>query len=205
MLHLLCRTAAARWFAATTLVLCLTTAGTADDVVTLANVVDPGKITSDEPMAEEYSALRAARYLDTASLHWQKTRKCAACHSNMRYLFARPALRSVLEDSGEVRQLFEDCVNIRWKRNMPRDIQEVVVVTAGLTFQRSANHRHVAGVTRRALKVMWDTQRDDGGWNWRNDGFPPLEYDEHYGVTLAALVTGIAPDGYPKQKRLKRG
>jgi squalene-hopene/tetraprenyl-beta-curcumene cyclase len=52
---------------------------------------------------------------------------------------------------------------------------------------------------------MWDFQREDGGWNWRNDGYPPVEYDEHYGVTLAALITGIAPDRYVETKEARRG
>ena len=46
----------------------------ASDVVTLENVADPGPITADEPNAEEFSPEKAARYLDTASLHWQKSR-----------------------------------------------------------------------------------------------------------------------------------
>jgi len=62
-----------------------------DDLVTLANVVDPGPITADEPIAEVFSAEKAARYLDTAALHWQKERNCAACHIKMGYMFARPA------------------------------------------------------------------------------------------------------------------
>ncbi len=34
-------------------------------------------ITADEPMAAEYSAKRAAQYLDRSALNWQKTKKCA--------------------------------------------------------------------------------------------------------------------------------
>jgi hypothetical protein len=74
------------------LVLAILGTGQAADLVTLANVVDSGQITSDEPMADTFSAEEAARYLDTAALHWQKSRKCAACHVNLGYMFARPAL-----------------------------------------------------------------------------------------------------------------
>jgi squalene-hopene/tetraprenyl-beta-curcumene cyclase len=158
----------------------------------LKNVDDPGQITSDEPFAKEFSAVKAAHYLDTASLHWQKTRNCATCHTNMGYLFARPALRSVLPDSGEVRQLFEQYVTKRWVDKRPRSMQETVVVTAGLAFHDCQTSNQLQEVTRRSFQVMWQNQRDDGGWDWRNDGFPPTEYDEHYGVTLAALATGIA-------------
>lgn len=187
--------------------LVLLTAGLvpASDVVTLENVADPGPITADEPIAEEFSPEKAARYLDTASLFWQKSRNCAACHVNMGYMYARPALSSYLKDSGEVRGLFEDYVTKRWKKKIPRDLQEIVVVASGLTFNDLQTTAHLHPVTHQALRVMWVFQRDDGGWNWRNDGYPPTEYDEHYGVTLAALITGIAPDKYVQTKEARRG
>ncbi len=189
------------------LCLALAIAGIAQgsDPITLANVVDPGKITAEEPIADTFSARKAARYLDTASLYWQKTRRCAACHTNMVYLFARPALNSVAKDSGEVRGLFEEYVTKRWKKAPPHEEQDTVVVPAGLVFNDVQTSGTLAPTTREALKVMWRFQRDDGGWGWRNDGFPPMEYDEHYGATLAALITGIAPDGYAQTEEAIEG
>jgi len=187
------------------LVLLIPGFGLAREVVTLENVVDPGQITADEPFADTFSPEKAARYLDTASLHWQKSRNCAACHVNMGYMYARPALSSFLEDSGEVRSLFEEYVTKRWKEQTPRDKQEIVVVASGLTFNDLQTTGRLHPVTRQALGVMWDFQRDDGGWTWRNDGYPPIEYDEHYGVTLAALITGIAPDRYVETEEARRG
>ncbi len=174
-------------------------------LVTLANVVDPGRITADEPFAEAFSAEKAARYLDTAALHWQKERNCAACHINMGYMFARPALKSALPDSGEVRQLFEEYALKRWSVKPPRNHQEIVVVASGLVFNDLQTTGKLAPITRQTLEVMWKYQRDDGGWDWRNDGYPPVEYDEHYGVTLAALTTGIAPDRYTATEEARRG
>jgi len=187
------------------LVLLIPGFGLAHDAVTLANVVDPGQITADEPFANAFSPEKAARYLDTASLHWQKSRNCAACHVNMGYMYARPALSSYLEDSGEVRSLFEEYVTRRWKEKPPRDVQETVVVASGLTFNDLQTTGQLHPITRQALRVMWSFQRDDGGWTWRNDGYPPTEYDEHYGVTLAALITGIAPDRYVETKEARQG
>jgi len=179
--------------------------GLAHDLITLANVVDPGQITADEPIADVFSPEKAARYLDIASLHWQKSRNCAACHVNMGYMYARPALSSVLEDSGEVRDLFEAYVSKRWKERPPRNVQETVVVASGLAFNDLQTTGRLDPITRQALGVMWHFQRDDGGWTWRNDGYPPTEYDEHYGVTLAALTTGIAPDRYAETKEARQG
>jgi squalene-hopene/tetraprenyl-beta-curcumene cyclase len=177
----------------------------AGELVTLANVADPGPITANEPFAPRFSAENAARYLDTASLHWQKSRNCAACHVNMGYMFARPALSSVLKDSGEVRGLFEEYVTKRWKERPPRDVQETVVVASGLAFNDLQTTGKLHPITRQALRVMWEFQREDGGWTWRNDGYPPTEYDEHYGVTLAALATGIAPDQYVETQEARQG
>lgn len=177
----------------------------AGDVITLANVADPGQITADEPIVEVFSPEKAARYLDTASLYWQKSRNCAACHVNMGYMYARPALSSFLKDSGEVRGLFEEYVTRRWKERPPRNMQETVVVTSGLVFNDLQTTGHLHSISRQALRVMWSYQREDGGWTWRNDGYPPTEYDEHYGVTLAALTTGIAPDQYAQTKEARRG
>jgi len=168
-------------------------------------VADPGPITADEPFADVFSPEKAARYLDIASLHWQKSRNCAACHVNMGYLYARPALRSVLADSGEVRALYEEYATKRWKQRPPRDEQETVVVASGLVFNDLQTTGRLHPITRQTLQVMWDFQRDDGGWTWRNDGYPPTEYDEHYGVTLAALTTGIAPDRYAETEEARQG
>jgi len=187
------------------LVLLIPGFGLGHDLITLANVVDPGQITADEPIAEVFSPEKAARYLDTASLHWQKSRNCAACHVNMGYMYARPALSMFLKDSGEVRGLFEEYVTKRWKERSPRNIQETVVVTSGLAFNDLQTTGRLHPITRQAFQVMWDFQREDGGWKWRNDGYPPTEYDEHYGVTLAALITGIAPDRYAETEEARRG
>jgi squalene-hopene/tetraprenyl-beta-curcumene cyclase len=187
------------------LIIIVPTIGLAGELVTLDNVVDPGQISADEPIADVFSAAKAARYLDTASLHWQKSRNCAACHVNMGYMYARPALSSALKDSGEVRDLFEEYVTKRWKERSPRDVQETVVVTSALVFNDLQTTGKLHPITRQAFRVMWDFQRDDGGWTWRNDGYPPTEYDEHYGVTLAALSTGIAPDEYIDTDEARRG
>ena len=179
--------------------------GLAGELVTLANVIDPGQITADEPIADVFSAENAARYLDASSLHWQKSHNCVACHGNLGYMFARPALSSVLKDSGEVRGLYEEYVTKRWKEQPPRDAQEIVVVASGLTFNDLQTTGHLKPVTRQALRVMWEFQRDDGGWTWHKDGYPPTESDEHYGVTLATLITGIAPDQYVETEEARRG
>ncbi len=43
-------------------------------------------------MAAEFSAEKAARYLDRSTLNWVKTKKCVTCHTTLFSMFARPAL-----------------------------------------------------------------------------------------------------------------
>ena len=180
----------------------------AEDIVTFESVPDElEKITADEPLAAEFSAERAASYLDRAALTWQKKKKCAACHTNMAWLFARPALTSALKDSGEVRSFFEDYPKERWKKRKPTEKQGFwpVVVGAGLTFHDIQTTGRLSDVARETLDLMWTVQREDGGWRWPHDDYAPLEIDDHYGVTLAALTVGVAPDGYAETEAAKVG
>jgi squalene-hopene/tetraprenyl-beta-curcumene cyclase len=52
---------------------------------------------------------------------------------------------------------------------------------------------------------MWAVQREDGGWSWLKCGWPPMESDDHYGVTLAAIAVGVAPDNYVKCEAAQQG
>jgi squalene-hopene/tetraprenyl-beta-curcumene cyclase len=52
---------------------------------------------------------------------------------------------------------------------------------------------------------MWTLQRDDGSWEWPFRDTPPIKSDEHYGVVLAALGTGAAPEGYASSEAGRRG
>ncbi|MCH2364396.1 MAG: squalene--hopene cyclase, partial [Planctomycetes bacterium] len=173
--------------------------------VTLDNVEEPPELSPEEPVRGEFSAPLAARYLDTAALHWQKHRKCGTCHTNFAYLMARPSLKSISPPSQEVRKFFESMVEERWESQGPRWDAEVVV-TASLL---AANDRLTTGklnpVTRKAFKRMWGLQRKDGGWDWLECGWPPMESDAHYGVTLAALGVGMAPGGYASSDEAKAG
>ena len=75
-----------------------------------------------------------------------------------------------------------------------------MVVATALTFNDVQTTGRLSEVTRAALDVMWKTQREDGSWKWPMCGWPPMESDEHFGVTLAAIAVGIAPEGYAETK-----
>ncbi len=177
----------------------------AEKPIELATVKDPGKISGDEPLAKSFSPVSAARYMETAALHWQKSRKCATCHTNMGYLFARPALSEAGNDSGEVRKFYEEYVTKRWAKSVPKQGVYAVVVASGLVWNDAQTSGRLQPTTRRALDIMWKTQNEQGDWKWLLCGWPPMESDSHYGATLAAITVGMAPDNYAETAEAKAG
>ena len=164
-------------------------------------------ISADEPMAAIFSARMAANYLDRSALNWQKTKNCATCHTNLFYMIARPALSTVQPDSGEVRSFYEAYRKVRWQQNKPKEVDGfwTIVVGTGLAMNDSQTTGKLSDVGREVLDMMWTVQREDGGWNWPDCDYAPMEIDDHYGVTVAALATGIAPDGYAKTPQALAG
>lgn len=171
----------------------------AQQLITLADVAEGlPEIKASEPLAPTFSPAKAAQYLDQAALNWIKTKKCATCHTNLFYLAARPALHSVLPDSGEARSFYEDYLKVRWQARRPTEAQGFwpIVVGAGLTLNDIQTRRQLSPQSREVLDIMWTVQRADGGWKWPHCDYAPLEIDDHYGVTLATLTVGLAPGGY---------
>ena len=164
-------------------------------------------ISADEPYADEFSAERAAQYLDRSALNWQKTKKCATCHTNLFYMAARPALKTILPDSGEVRSFYEDYRKVRWRKRLPTEAQGFwpIVVGTGLTLNDLQTTGKLSDVSREVLDIMWTVQREDGGWKWPDCDYAPLEIDDHYGVTVAALAVGVAPGGYAETPQARAG
>ena len=54
-----------------------------------------------------------------------------------------------------------------------------------LAFNDAATTGKLHPVTRQALDKMWTLQREDGGWTWLKCDWPPMESDDHFGVTFA--------------------
>lgn len=168
----------------------------ADDASFLEDVVEPGPNLRDEPFAERFSMDAAVRFLDDASLTWQRDRQCCTCHTNFAYLYARPMVTARSDAHDAVREFTNSLVNERWQTEGPRWDAEVVAAAAALAFNDAQTTGELSPEARTALDRMWESQRDDGGWSWLNCGWPPFEMDDHYGVTLAALAVGVAPGDY---------
>ena len=173
----------------------------AAEAVTLENVADPGANRSDEP----FDLSKAVTFLDSASLQWQKQQKCFTCHTNYAHLYARPTTAAADPAAVEVRKFAEELITKRWEKDGPRWDAEVVATAAALAFNDAATTGHLNPVTRTALDRMFTVQRDDGGFNWIKCNWPPMESDDHYGATLAAIAIGAAPDGYAKTELAQKG
>jgi len=175
----------------------------ADEGITLENVVSPGPNRADEPLAEEFSMQQAVRFLDSATLTWQKERKCFACHSNYAFLMARPAIAHDVPAHRQIRKAAEHLAT--HPRQTFYTSTEAVMVASVLAQNDAATTGKLHPATRFALDRIWKLQREDGGWKWLDENEPPSEIEEHYGVTMAAIGVGIAPDDYRRTPAAKKG
>lgn len=178
---------------------------TAAEPVTLETSGPVPAIDAKEPLASTLSLEKTAEYMDRSALAWQKTHQCGACHTNFAHLMARPALDGLASSTPTVRQFFETMVTDRWEDLGPRWDAEVVVAAAMLAINDAKTTGKLHPITEKALSRMWALQRDDGGWDWLDCGWPPMEFDDHYGVTLAAIGVGSAPGGYVATPAAQKG
>ncbi len=164
----------------------------------------PAPTKANESLATAFSASKAAEYLDGVGVNWTRERKCITCHTNMPYLTARPVLAG---DAGwkEVRSFLEADVS-KWQvGGKPRGDAYVVATAFTLAFNDANTSGKLHPLTRVALDRMWSLQKPTGEWNWLKCDWPPLEHDDYYGATLAALAVGYAPEDYAKSDGAKPG
>ncbi len=165
--------------------------------------VPPGPNRPDEPFREEFSMEAAVRFLDTAALTWQNERKCFACHSDYALLFTRPLVSWKVPAHEQLRAKLEHLAE------NPRDVKywvtETVMVASVLAQNDALTTGKLHPTTRKALDRMWTAQRDDGGFTWMVANEPPSEIDDHYGVTMAAIGVGMAPEDYAQTPAAQAG
>jgi len=179
--------------------------GAAEETSKENKFASPDVNLKDEPITRQFSLDAAGRFLDAAALDWQKTKNCCSCHTNYPYLYARPAISSQVAAHDEVRRYMEELVSKRWNKEGPRWDAEVVATAMALALNDTATTGKLHPHTKTALDRMWTVQRKDGGWSWINCGWPPMESDDHYGATLAAIAVGAAPEGYAKTEAARKG
>ena len=168
------------------------------------DIPTPQPTKPDEPMTKAFSAEKAGEYLDGVGVGWTRDRKCITCHTNMPYLLARPLLPG---DAGwkEVRDFLEKDVESWSNGGKPRGDAYVVATAFALAFNDAQKTGKLHPATKAALDRMWTVQKAGGEWNWLKCDWPPMEHDDYYGATLAALAAGIAPGDYAKTDAAKAG
>jgi squalene-hopene/tetraprenyl-beta-curcumene cyclase len=173
---------------------------------------EPAKVAPNsdkEPMAERFSLDRGARFLDTVSVNWTRSRKCGTCHTNYAHMMAGPmAEKPASPELVEVRAFFESRV-AGWDRPekgaRPIGDAEVVATATALAFNDLASTGKLHPLTRTALDRMWTVQRPDGGWTWFDCDYPPMEDDDYYGTVLGAVAVGHAPGDYKSTEAARKG
>lgn len=165
--------------------------------------IPPGPNDPAEPLRKEFSLDAAVRFLDAAALTWNNDYKCFACHSDHAYLFSRPTVSWKNPVHDLLRRRLEDAAE------HPRENEYAsaeAVLTASVLAQNDAlTTGKLHPSTRKALDRMWSKQRADGGFDWMKYDQPPAEIDDHYGVTMAAIGVGAAPDRYQDTPAAKAG
>ncbi len=172
-------------------------------LVAAAEIPKPTATKADEPTAKAYSAEKAGDYLDGVGINWTRDRQCITCHTNMPYLTARPLLKG--DGWKEVREFLDKDVTSWAKDGKPRGDAYVVATAFALAFNDAQQGGKLADTTKASLDKMWDVQTKAGAWNWLKCDWPPLEHDDYYGATLAALAVGYAPGEYAKTDKATAG
>lgn len=161
----------------------------------------------------------AAKYLDQRMDIWfargQKLQTgggqttCVSCHTVIPYALARPALRRAMHvnqltpqevrlvDETSRRVLASDLKQLLYEVDEGQSNgTEAVLYALILASADAANgSREPSDATRRAFARLWQTQRDDGAWDWLDVGLEPFEsIDSAYvGAAFAALAVGLSP------------
>ena len=169
----------------------------------------PTTNSGKEPLAKSLSLTASANFLDAVAVNWTRERKCATCHTNVPYLFARPLLKDSPDEGMKiVRGFFEERV-AHWddsaKAAKPRFDAEVIVTAVALAFNDAHSTGKLHPLTRKALDRMWTLQRADGSWNWLKCNWPPMEHDDYFGAVFAAVGTMIAPGDYAQTEAATTG
>ncbi len=169
-----------------------------------ADFPKPAPAKADEPLAKQFSYAKAGEYLDGVGVNWTRDRDCITCHTNMPYLTARPLLKGAAGWK-EVRKYLEDDVKSWSNGGKPQGTAYVVATAFALSFNDAQQTGTLHPATRTALDRMFDPSRRASEWQWLKCEWPPLEHDDYYGATLAALAIGYAPSDYAKTAKAKAG
>jgi squalene-hopene/tetraprenyl-beta-curcumene cyclase len=180
---------------------------------------------------------QAAAYLDGRAEWWSTWPNaardhetfCVSCHTAAPYAIGRPALRSLLKETGpsaperrlhdnvakrvklwtEVAPFYPDQTRGIPKTSESRGTESVL--NALVLSTRDAESGTLSNEARSAFGNMWALQMLTGdlkgGWAWLNFHYEPWEApaSPYFGASLAAIAVGTAPGGYAASPEAKDG
>ena len=180
----------------------------------------------------DWSAPAAEQYLDSRQKEWiawpgasRSGVVCVSCHTGLPYLVARPALRQALHEktgptlyegllvSGVRATLFRTDANELFgglKGRIADQVYAAQVVMASLVVAMDdASRGRMSAEGEKAFERLWSLQLksgpDQGAWQWSDFDLDPWETRAslYYGAALAALATGVAPEGYQARPEIQ--
>ena len=193
-----------------------------------ATLFAPALVTS---WCADWNPKLAEQYLDSRQKDWiawphatASGVACVSCHTGLPYLVARPALRKALGESGPTfyegelvasmrATVFRTDANDLFRGLKGKIVDQVygaqVVLSALVLAMDDAQRGRMSPEGEKAFDRMWSLQlhsgADKGAWQWSDFDLDPWETAdaEYYGVALAALATGVAPEGYQARPEIR--
>ena len=177
-----------------------------DDPVTLENVGNPGKNDPNEPLAEKFSAAKAALWTWHRSAGRKRWPADMTCHTNYLYLLSAP------------RKRVERCAGAWHRSPLRREIDHRSLAGEGPTLgcrsrydrldvgrQRRRRPGKLHPLTRQALDRIWTVQREDGGFDWyKVCHWPPYEDDDYFGARWLRWASESRPRITPRRPPRKK-
>ncbi len=161
---------------------------------------------ADEPIRKTVSIDAALRHIEDGAIAWQRERGCISCHTDGAYLMTRPLLSSTLGTPNPLVREFLETKLEKAEQGKGLPPEQLVYLAAGLATDDAYTRKRLTEPTRRALRLMFACQNDDGAWKWP-DCWPPLEGSIYDGTTVAAMAVGTAPGhlGQVSDPKIRKG
>jgi len=183
--------------------------------------------------AADWNPRAAADYLDQRQKDWFAWKPamnpggvCVSCHTQVTYLFARPALRSMLGESAPTAHEtgLLDVMRARVSKTQVKDVSNgfksepgasqalgvEAILSALFLGRESGPNRPLTSDAKQAFDRLWSFSIREGdqagSWAWFSLKLDPWEMPDSkfYGASLAAISVASLPADYRKQPEIAR-
>ena len=171
-----------------------------------------GTYAREDTLAETFSIERAMSFMDGVAVSWGNRYGCVTCHTNGFYLTSpaaffkdRPDFQKAQEQARAFVRSWPSMADAHADDTYLEDTY-VVATAAFLSISELQASGELSDVAIEILDRAWELQEPEGHWaNWIVCNWPPFESDYHFGVTLMAIVGGMAPESYMQTEAAREG